>query len=100
MTVEAGKRPFINGGRIYGIILPDDRRLELRIGANLLVGDLLDMAATHCNVRGKAKDLFGLAFRDPGYVPKSNTVSFVSTSNTCVTNSRSRPGFKLDFGLL
>merc|ERR1719209_1353094 len=49
-------------GRPTQIVLLDDRRLELVVQPRLYAGELLDLIASHCQL--KEKEFFGLAFVD------------------------------------
>ena len=50
------------GGRSAAIVLLDERRLEMLIQPRLYAGELLDLVASHCNL--KEKEYFGLAVVD------------------------------------
>ena len=50
--------PASNAGRNAIIILLDERRLEMVIQARLYAGELLDLIASHCQL--KEKEFFGL----------------------------------------
>jgi len=52
----------MNEGRRTQVVLLDDRRLEFLVQPKLIAGDLLDLVASHFNL--KEKDYFGLAFND------------------------------------
>nr|XP_006825708.1 PREDICTED: FERM domain-containing protein 4A-like [Saccoglossus kowalevskii] len=49
-------------GRRTQVVLLDERRLEFLVQSKLFSGDLLDLVASHCNL--KEKEFFGLAFTD------------------------------------
>jgi len=49
-------------GRNASIVLLDERRLEMLIRPRLEAGELLDLVATHCQL--KEKEYFGLAVVD------------------------------------
>ena len=50
--------PISNTGRNASIILLDERRLEMVIQPRLYAGELLDLIASHCQL--KEKEFFGL----------------------------------------
>ena len=50
--------PMSNSGRNASIILLDERRLEMVIQPRLYAGELLDLIASHCQL--KEKEFFGL----------------------------------------
>ena len=50
--------PMSNAGRNSSIILLDERRLEMVIQPRLYAGELLDLIASHCQL--KEKEFFGL----------------------------------------
>ena len=50
--------PINNAGRNASVILLDERRLEMVIQPRLYAGELLDLIASHCQL--KEKEFFGL----------------------------------------
>lgn len=51
-----------SAGRPASVILLDERRLELHIQPRMYAGELLDLVASHCQL--KEKEFFGLAVVD------------------------------------
>ena len=51
-----------SSGRPASVILLDERRLELHIQPRMYAGELLDLVASHCQL--KEKEFFGLAVVD------------------------------------
>jgi hypothetical protein len=54
----------MSDGRRTQIVLLDERKFELIIQPRLSVADLLDMVASHCNLKDPDKQYFGLAYVD------------------------------------
>ena len=52
----------VTAGRPASVILLDERRLELHIQPRMYAGELLDLVASHCQLR--EKEFFGLAVVD------------------------------------
>ena len=51
-----------SSGRPASVILLDERRLELHVQPRMYAGELLDLVASHCQL--KEKEFFGLAVVD------------------------------------
>ena len=59
---ETAASEVTSAGRPASVILLDERRLELHIQPRMYAGELLDLVASHCQLR--EKEFFGLAVVD------------------------------------
>ncbi|KAK2163133.1 hypothetical protein LSH36_85g07064 [Paralvinella palmiformis] len=63
------KKKWMSEGRKTQVILLDDRRLDLLVQPKLYSTELLDIVASHFNL--KEKEYFGLSFKDETFFIES-----------------------------